>query len=78
MVNQEPKDSKEEPGKDKPDGDANPNSKRTLLQISNDHIRKFITAAAGSISSLGNPAQLRLFPANFGSVIKIDGLIRMK
>jgi hypothetical protein len=60
MANQEPKDSKEESGKDRPDGDANPNSKRTPLPISSDYIRKFITAATGSFSNLGNAARVVL------------------
>jgi hypothetical protein len=52
MADEDPKDAKENPGEGKPDGDANPASKRTLLQLSADHIRKFITAGLGNRSPL--------------------------
>jgi len=60
MADEKPKDAKEEPGEGKPDATAKPDSAREPLQKSVDYIRKVITSAADSISSLGNPGRLLL------------------
>jgi len=60
MANQKPIDPEEEPSQATPDGNANPNAKRTPLQILDDYIHKFISATAGPFSSLGSTARLAL------------------